>query len=265
MENSTRILGVKITTESEDKILEYVVRKLIPKTGGALGGKKIKKARSKIIIFTPNPEQISAASRNPELKNLLNEADIALPDGMGVVWAARLLGKPIEARISGIDFMQNLVKRKLKRPVVIGCFGGQAGVAEDAAKCLQKMASSDPHGGSKITIGYASDIYDRAKMMQSDIDILFVGLGFPKQERWIIEHKDEIPATVIMACGGSFDFLSGRIRRAPFVIRRIGLEWLFRLMNQPARFFRQLQIWHFGGLILLEALSSRIKKLRVKK
>ncbi len=246
MQNSTRILGVKITTSSEDKILEYVVQKL-----GKPSGK-----RDKLIIFTPNPEQISAAWRNPELKNLLNEADIALPDGIGVVWAARLLGKPIEARISGIDFMQNLVKTKRDRPVIIGCFGGQPGVAEEAAKCLQKIAS-------KVAIGYASDIYDKAKMMQSDIDILFVGLGFPKQERWIIEHRDEVPAKVIMAVGGSFDFLSGRANRAAKFVQTVGLEWLFRLINQPARFLRQLQIWHFGALIFVSWLGSRLKILKI--
>mgnify|MGYP001584726460 CR=1 FL=1 len=245
MQNSTRILGVKITTMSGEKILEYVVSEL----------EKPRLRGEKIVIFTPNPEQISAASRKPELKNVLNEADIALPDGIGIVWAAKILGKPIKARISGIDFMQNLVKSGSERPVVVGCFGGQPGVAEEAAECLKKIASN-------ITIGYASDTYDKAKMMQSDIDILFVGLGFPKQERWIIEHRDEVPAKVIMTVGGSLDFLSGRVARAPFLIRQIDLEWLFRLIIQPMRFFRQLQIWHFGGLILWEALSSRLKRLK---
>ena len=262
MQNSTRILGVKITTMSGEKILEYVVSEL----------EKPRLRGEKIVIFTPNPEQISAASRKPELKNVLNEADIALPDGIGIVWAAKILGKPIKARISGIDFMQNLVKSipaslagGLERPVVIGCLGGQPGVAEEAAECLSREAGSRSAGkkiASNITIGYASDTYDKAKMIQSDIDILFVGLGFPKQERWIIEHRDEVPAKVIMAVGGSLDFLSGRVARAPFLIRQIDLEWLFRLIIQPMRFFRQLQIWHFGGLILWEALSSRLKRLK---
>lgn len=263
MLDSVNILGVKITSSDKDKILEYILAEL----------EKPKKVRRKIVVFTPNPEQISAANRDSSLKSLLNKADVALPDGMGVVWAAKLLGKPIEARISGVDFMESLVKSESvpiksgpKRPVVTGFFGGQPGVAEKAAECLsrkagsgfagQEIASSD---SAKMSIGYASGAYDKEKMIHSDIDILFVGLGFPKQERWIIEHKDEIPASVIMAVGGSFDFISGRVPRAPLFVRLLGFEWLFRLANQPWRFWRQLRLLHFSALILREALRNRLK------
>ncbi len=242
MLKSTQILGVNITASSEEEILEFIEQHL---NDG-------KKKGDKVVIFTPNPEQLSAASRDPKLRELLNKATINLPDGWGVVWASTLLGRPIKARISGVDFMQNVLARLSKRPVKSGYFGGQKGVAIEAANCLQKKYSN-------ISIGYASEAYDKEKMIHSDIDILFVGLGFPKQEEWIIEHKDEVPAKVIMAVGGSFDFISGKIPRAPKIVRQAGLEWLFRLILQPQRFFRQLRIWHFGGLIFLEALTSRLK------
>lgn len=243
MLKDTQILGVKITTSSEEEILEFIGKEL----------DKPKNKRSKVIIFTPNPEQISAAQKDPSLKQLLNKGIINLPDGWGVVWASNLLGKHIKARLTGVDFMEKLLRTHAEQTVKSGYFGGKAGVAEQAANCLQKKMP-------KMAIGYASDVYNKEKMIHSDIDILFVGLGFPKQEKWIIEHMEEIPATIIMSVGGSFDFIAKRIPRAPKLIRNLGLEWAFRLILQPQRFFRQLRIWHFGALILVEALSSRLKK-----
>src|SRR3989344_2574187 len=248
----SNILGVGITTEKEDKILEYIIKDL----------GKPKKKRQKIVIFTPNPEQISQASRDEELKTLLNQAEIALPDGVFVPVAARLLGEPIDRRITGVDFMKSLVKTVSapiksgsEQPVVTGYLGGQRGVAEKAANCLRKIYPN-------LRVGYTSEAYDRQRMIRSDIDILFVALGFPKQEKWIIEHKDEIPATVLMGVGGAFDFISWAVPRAPKFVRDIGFEWLFRLTIQPWRFKRQLQIWHFAGLIFARALSNRVKKMK---
>ncbi len=243
MLRETKILGVKITSSPEQEVLEYIGAELA----------KLKQKRKKMVIFTPNAEQLSAASHDAQLHTLLNEADIALPDGVGIVIAGKLLGRPIEARVAGVDFMKNLVKSVSKQPVNTGYFGGLPGVAEEAAKCLQKIAP-------KMTIGYASHAYDKKEMMRSDIDILFVALGFPKQEQWIVDHKDEIPASVIMAVGGSFDFISGRVRRAPQIFRHFGFEWLFRLLIQPWRLRRQLRLLDFSALILKEALGSRPKK-----
>lgn len=259
MFKTTEILGVKFITAKEKEILEYAVSEL---EKGRRNKEKNLPAGRQVIIFTPNPEQLSAASRDPKLKALLNEANFNLPDGMGVFLASKLLGGQIEARITGIDFMKNLVKTVSNRPVKTGFFGGQPHVAEEAAECLSREAGSRPDGkktAPSITVGYASDIYDKAKMIHSDIDILFVALGFPKQERWIMEHKREIPATVIMAVGGAFDFISGRIPRAPGLVRQLGLEWLFRLIIQPWRVWRQARLLHFGALILAEALGNRLK------
>ncbi len=242
MLKTIEILGVKITAENEGKILELLRSEL----------NKPKKDRRKLVIFTPNPEQISSAAGNASLKEMLNSADINLPDGIGVIGGASLLGRKLEARIAGVDFMESLVKSDSKQPVVTGFFGGQPGVAIEAANCLQKIAP-------KMAIGYASDTFDKDRMIHSDIDILFVGLGFPKQEKWILAHKNEVPASIIMAVGGSLDFLSGRVPRAPKFVRKLGAEWLFRLTIQPWRIIRQARLLHFGGLILKEAVSNRLK------
>ncbi len=245
MLQKTKILGVNITSSKESEILEFMLSNL----------EKPRSKREKIVIFTPNPEQISEASRHEEYRVMLNEATVSLPDGVGIVMAGKMLGVPIKARIAGVDFVKNIVKSISKRPIKTGYLGGQPGVAERASECLKKMSS-------ELLVTYASDVYDKEKMIESDIDVLFVALGFPKQEKWILSHKDEIPATVIMAVGGALDFIAGDIPRAPKFLRSIGLEWLFRLIVQPWRFLRQLRIWHFGGLILLEALSSRVKNIK---
>lgn len=223
-----------------------------------MGELKKREASRQVVIFTPNPEQISKAARDEKIMHLLNQAQIALPDGVGLVMGARVLGKPIYARITGVDFVKKLCENVSKEPVVTGFLGGLASVAEEAAKCLKQKYPG-------LRVGYASGTYNKAEMIQSDIDILFVGLGFPKQEQWIMAHKDEIPAKILMAVGGSFDFISGRTPRAPKLVRDFGFEWVFRLIIQPWRFFRQLQILHFGALIFLEALRGRLKKLIVNR
>lgn len=240
------MLGVGVTSATQDKILEYLLKEL----------KKDRKRREKIVIFTPNPEQISAANCDPKLAGVLNRAQIALPDGIGTVLGSRLIGTPIQARIPGIDFMKSLCENISKWPVNTGYFGGQGDVAEKAGECLRKMYPG-------LRVEYASGEVLSEELIRSDIDILFVGLGFPKQEQWILENMNKIPATVFMSVGGSFDFLSGRIPRAPVFLRRVGLEWLFRLIVQPWRFKRQLQILHFGGLIFWKALSNRLIRLKI--
>jgi len=242
MFGKTYILGVGITTAKEKKILEYILDEL----------GKPKGERRKIIIFTPNPEQISAANKDSSLKELLNQAQISLPDGAGVVIGAKLLGRPIYARITGVDFMQKLVKSVSNQPVVTGFLGSQPRVAKECAECLQKL-------WPKFRVGYASELYDKEKLIHSDIDILFVAFGFPKQEKWILKHKREIPATVVMAVGGAFDFISGGVPRAPKIVRKFGLEWIFRLIIQPWRIFRHVRILHFSGLIFARWLSDRLK------
>ncbi|MFS8159156.1 MAG: WecB/TagA/CpsF family glycosyltransferase, partial [Candidatus Roizmanbacteria bacterium] len=189
----------------------------------------------------------------PELKILLNKANITLPDGVGLVAAARLLDLPIKRRIAGVDFMEKLLSVVANRPVKSGFFGGQKGVAVEAANCLQKSYQN-------LQISYASHAYNGDELKKAGIDILFVGLGFPKQEEWILEHRDEIDAKVIMAVGGAFDFLSRNVVRAPKVVQDVGAEWLFRLIRQPWRARRQAQLLNFSALILGRALSDRLKR-----
>lgn len=245
--DKTEVLGVGVTNESEGAILEYIDKRLLEK-------------KKKVSIFTPNPEIIMLAQKDAEFKRILNSAEIALPDGMGVVVGSKLVGKPIQARIAGIDFMlklcemaQKIASRDAKQTVMTGFIGGQEGVAESTAECLREKYP-------KIGVGFVGREWDEKLLKAPYVDILFVAFGAPNQEKWIYENLPKIPVTIAMGVGGSFDFISGKVRRAPKVIRVLGLEWLFRLIIQPWRWRRQLQLLRFTGLIFAKALSSRLKR-----
>lgn len=238
-QESIKLLGVKITTSTEDKILEYVVS-LLGESG------------NKAYITTPNPEMIMHARKSPSFNKILNEANVALPDGVGITLCAYLMGKGHIQRITGVDFMEKLCGRLSKSPYSVGFFGGQASVAETTSKRLQKKYS-------RLNVSYASDQWNEGKIKGGKIDILFVAMGYPKQEEWIYNNLPHIPVKIAMGVGGSFDYISGNVPRAPKTMRNFGLEWLYRLFRQPWRWRRQLALISFTILSLKEAVISRIK------
>ena len=196
-----------------------------------------------------------------DFKAILNQAQIALCDGVGLWLAGRILGKHFTERITGVDFMQNLCKKVAKKPITVGFLGGRPGVAELTAKCLKAKYPG-------LNVVFAGTEWDennsefriqnsetKKEKNHNKIDILFVAFGFPKQEQWMNEHLDRIPVRVMMGVGGSFDYISGKIPRAPKIIQAIGLEWLYRLLRQPWRWKRQLALVEFIWLVIKEKLS----------
>jgi N-acetylglucosaminyldiphosphoundecaprenol N-acetyl-beta-D-mannosaminyltransferase len=195
-----------------------------------------------------------------------------------VLNASKLLKKGISERITGVDLMVDIVRECAKEGLTTGFFGGVSGVAEKTAECLQKSYPNLKVGfvGSE----WGDEGFEKARKYQGAsstkneesktklntdyglrstnvIDILFVALGFPKQEEWIAANLDKIPVTAAMGVGGSFDYISGNVRRAPQFLRSIGLEWLFRLINEPWRVKRQLMLPKFVYLVLKEKLRSK--------
>ncbi len=234
------ILGVDITVSSESEILEYIME-------------RVKKRDKKIFVTTPNPEIITFAIKHPKFKTVLNSSDLALPDGVGVVIAGMLLGKGSMQRIAGTDMVEKLCFLLSKRLGTAGFFGGLGTVAEDTADRLKMKYPS-------LKVGYASDIWDPKLLKAKSIDVLFVALGFPKQEEWIYENLNTLPATVIVGVGGAFDFISGKVSRAPRLIQNMGLEWFYRLLRQPWRIKRQTALPIFTYNILKEALKSHSRR-----
>lgn len=198
------ILGVKIDDVNMDQALE-IVHQWLQKSG-------------KHYIVTPNPEFIMTAQKDLEFRKILNDADISIPDGAGL----KLSGK-IKNTLPGVDLMEKLVEKSTDWGVTVGFLGGRDGVAEKTAECLQKK-------------------YPGIKIDSISPDLLFVAFGHPKQEKWIAENLPKLPVKVAMGVGGALDYFSGKVSRAPQWLRKLGLEWFFRLIIQPWRIKRQLKL-----------------------
>jgi N-acetylglucosaminyldiphosphoundecaprenol N-acetyl-beta-D-mannosaminyltransferase len=250
------ILGIAITDESRNEILEYV-------------SDFIEKSDKMTYIATPNPEMIMRSRDDKDFRNALNGAGIALCDGVGLFTAAKLLGTPLKERIAGTDFMEELCKQSVKNAVTVGFLGGGPGVAERTAECLIKKypglkvafaAEEWPDQASKLQSLTASEKenFEALKLWSTEapIGILFVAFGFPKQEEWMADHLEKLPVRVMMGVGGAFDYISGGVSRAPKIIRDLGLEWLYRLIRQPWRLKRQLVLPKFVFLVLKERFSA---------
>ncbi|MBQ4087537.1 MAG: WecB/TagA/CpsF family glycosyltransferase [Clostridia bacterium] len=203
-------------------------------------------------VFTPNSEIILYAYKNPDYLEILNRGSMITPDGIGVVHASKILKRPLPERVGGFDLANVVLKKIAGTGRKVYLFGGKPGVAEDAAKKICEL-----YPGTEIC-GTADGYFDAEKEQQiiSDIhdkkpDLLFVCLGFPKQETWIDAHKNELGAKVMMGIGGSLDVFAGTVKRAPVAFQKLGLEWLYRLLKQPSRFIRMLALPKFGFTVLL--------------
>lgn len=237
------ILGVGITSATTDKVLEYIIRGL-------------EQSSKKYYIVTPNPEILTFAVCDSSYKNILNKAKIALADGVGVTIAAKMLGMRLRGRVTGVDLLERLCKAVAEKPITVGFLGGRHRIAEGTAECLQKK-----YTGLKVAfVGqeWSDKLLKSPKLLRLPMDILFVALGAPKQERWISENLDRLPVKIAIGVGGAFDYISGQVPRAPLSIRKIGLEWLFRLLVQPWRLKRQIALLKFMYLVLRACLKSRV-------
>ncbi len=228
MENKIFLLGVGFNNLKIKDVLELMI-------------KGLKKNEEKYYVVTPNPEILVLADSDANYKKVLNGAKLALPDGIGVMMASRLLSKPLRERVHGVDLMESLCKEVSKRPITVGFLGGGPNVAELTAECLRKK-----YLGLKVNF---TETEWNSEKKYPKTDILFVAFGPPKQEIWIAENLSKLPVKVAIGVGGAFDFVSGKVRRAPKFIRKSGLEWLFRLIIQPWRIKRQLRLIKFIFLV----------------
>ena len=221
------------------------------------------KSHGRKVIVTPNAEIIMAARKNKGLLEVLNKADVCLPDGIGVVIASRIFGKPLPERTTGFDFMIKTLKIAEKQGLSVFLLGGKPGVAQKAAAKIKAMLPGLEIAGSHH--GYfKAEEEDKIINIINDKepDILLVAMGFPKQEKFMIVHRDKLKFRVAMGVGGSFDVLSGNVSRAPVFMQKAGLEWLFRLITQPWRFKRMMVLPLFLIEVVIHRLFSNKVRLR---
>ena len=243
-------LGKELFSNDVGSLLETINKKVI-------GTKKT------IKIFTPNPEQLVLAQENKKFSNLLDKADILIPDGVGVVLFSKLKsmlsGKPgIKERITGVDLVQKLLKKASDESWKTLLIGGRGysdkfhhiylpGISRE-----KKLSLLWSNGYENVSKPLKKEEESLEKLIKKEKPkMVFVAFGAPWQEKWVIEHEELLNKSGVelaMVVGGSFDMLLGGLKRAPMWIRAIGMEWLFRLAQEPRRFKRQLKIFKFVGL-----------------
>ena len=233
------VLGVKIAHITNSEALEIAK--------GLLNSEGVSK------IFTPNPEIIMAAQEDNELKEILNSADLCTADGIGVVHASRILGNPVPERVAGFDMACGVIDEIAQSGHRLYLFGGKPGVAETAAQNLKEdypliniVGTRDGYFAPEDTDSIVDDIN------ASGADLVLVCLGAPKQENWIFENKNRLNCHVMMGVGGTIDVLAGTAERAPEIWCDLGLEWLYRLIKEPSRFFRMMALPKFALTVIFK-------------
>jgi N-acetylglucosaminyldiphosphoundecaprenol N-acetyl-beta-D-mannosaminyltransferase len=209
-------------------------------------------------ICTVNPEFIVEARYDSHFSAVLRRADLRVPDGVGVLLAARLLGVRLRERVTGSDGIYRICRHAAGRGWRIFFLGAGPGVAEKTACKLQQL-----YPGLNVAGAYAGSPNEedwpaiRERLEKTRPDILFVAYGHPRQDWWIDYHRSELPVRVAIGVGGAFDFVAGIATRAPGWVRSLGLEWLHRLARQPWRWRRMRKLPKFVFLVLWQALSGQ--------
>lgn len=248
-DHKIEILGVQI-----DQIKMETAVKRVDKYINAHDNKRY-------MIVTPNAEMIVMAYDNPGFADILNRADLSVPDGAGVVLASHILTLPLEERVAGFDLMGKLLKLAQERDYRVFFLGGKDSVLE---KALSKIKNNFP--GLKIAgshHGYldpALTFWLIEEINGLDVDILFVGMGVPLQERFLNDNLANLKVKVAMTVGGSFDVLADEVKRAPRWMQTLGLEWLFRLIQEPSRIGRMMALPRFVLLVFKEYLLAKVRR-----
>jgi N-acetylglucosaminyldiphosphoundecaprenol N-acetyl-beta-D-mannosaminyltransferase len=216
-------------------------------------------------VVTVNVDFVVNASRDTGIRSILQHSDLAIPDGMGIVWGARILGVPVRQRTPGADLVPALAERAARDGWRICLFGGAPGVAERASQLLrERYRGADVRSmeAPPIAADAATNPHILEALRLVHADIVAVALGNPKQERWIARHGASVGAPVYVGIGGSLDFLTGVTRRAPSWMQRAGLEWVHRAISQPrrlaVRYGRDLALFTPG--LVVQALRGRPRR-----
>jgi N-acetylglucosaminyldiphosphoundecaprenol N-acetyl-beta-D-mannosaminyltransferase len=253
------VLGVRVDRLTLAEVLDLTERWVAEARARRARGAPIRTRQ----VVTLNPEMVMAARRDDALRAVLNGADLVLADGVGVVLAARLRGVRGIVRLTGVETVGALAERAAARGWRLFLLGAPPGVAAEAAVRLRAehvgLLVVGTHAGSPLP---AEDGASAERIREGATDVLCVAYGAPAQEWWIDRNREALGATVAIGVGGTLDFLAGQVPRAPAALRRMGLEWAFRLWRQPWRWRRMLALPHFALAVAGETL--RLRRVRVQ-
>ncbi|MDH4138373.1 MAG: WecB/TagA/CpsF family glycosyltransferase [Anaerolineae bacterium] len=208
-------------------------------------------------LVTVNTEFVMAAQKDAEFKAIIHAAALALPDGIGLLWAARFLGRPLKERVTGVDTVQRVAELAACRGYRLFLLGAAEGVAD---LCAQHLSNKYPNLQIVGTYSGSPAVEEEdeivALIKQAKPDVLFVAYGAPQQDKWIARNLERLEVPLAMGVGGAFDFIAGVAVRAPRWMQRLGLEWLHRLYHEPWRWRRMLALPRFLGLVMRERLGK---------
>lgn len=212
-------------------------------------------------VITLGTEMVVYAQRDERYRAVVNNCALSLCDTVGLLAVARSRGAQLEERVTGVELVEHLCARAAREGVSIFLFGGAPGVAEETARVLQQRYPGLQIAGTRNGFFAPQESPAIAQQIrESGAQLVFAGMGFPRQEFWLAEYLGATGAGAGIGVGGSFDVISGRVERAPEGWRRLGLEWLYRLVKEPSRWRRQLALPHFVLLIAAQRVRSRLAK-----
>ena len=222
MQSRAEILGVKVDMVTMQEAVERAEKYMAERAG--------------VIVATANAEMIMRATHDAELKKILNEAALVVPDGAGTVWAANKLGYAMTERVAGYDLAQELLRLAPMKKQKIYFFGSAPGVAAKA-----KLKAEELYPGIDI-VGVRDGFFNAeeekkivADIREAEPDLLLAALGVPKQEKWLYKYRNELNVPLSIGVGGTLDVMAGVMKRAPRWMQKAKLEWLFRAVLQPKR------------------------------
>ena len=206
-------------------------------------------------VVTPNPEIVEMCREDEEVRRIINGADLVLPDGVGVIYAARMLGTPLKEKVPGVDFAQKLMAAMAGSGKTLFLLGAKPGVAEEAGRRLEAA-----YPGLRIVgthDGYFQEDAPVAEAIrETGADVVFVCLGAPKQEKWMAANGPATGAHLLVGLGGCLDVFSGNTKRAPEVFQKLGLEWFHRLLKEPRRIGRMMKL----PLFMIHVMGEKGKR-----
>ena len=221
------ILGVQFHAVTKQQAVELAMSKL--------------RARQKGYVVTPNPEIVDLCRRDPEFMGIVNHAALVLPDGIGIVYGAKILHQPLRGRVPGIEFGTGMIERCAKLGKSIYLLGAKPGVAEQAAENLKSrfpgLVIAGTHDGY-----FKEDAPIAAEIKASGADMALVCLGAPKQELFMAKYGEATGCHLLMGLGGSMDIFAGVAQRAPEFYCKHNLEWFYRLIKNPSRIGRMMKL-----------------------
>jgi N-acetylglucosaminyldiphosphoundecaprenol N-acetyl-beta-D-mannosaminyltransferase len=249
----TRVLsGIRFHLLSEGEVIQHIVNESRADRGG--------------WVVTPNIDICRQARSDPAALSLVQSASLVVPDGMPLLWIAKVRGEPLVERVTGSSLIFTLTGAAAQVGLSIYLLGGVPGVPEAAAENLTRMYPGLKVAGTDApAIGFDKSIEGvdavRTRIRDAAPNIVYVGLGFPKQEQLIAKLAPALPAAWFIGCGAAIPFAAGTVSRAPEWMQRSGLEWVHRLMREPRRLFRRYLILDlpFATELLIGAVAERGK------